>query len=73
MAALKLTAIDDDKPIRLTIEIPASLHRDLVAYGEAMGRAGDCGAVEPHKLVVPMLQRFIASDRGFARARRGRL
>lgn len=33
MARLKLGAIEDDKPIKLTIELPAALHRDLVAYG----------------------------------------
>jgi hypothetical protein len=29
MAKLKLGAIEDDKPVRVTIELPASLHRDL--------------------------------------------
>ena len=27
-------------------------------------------AVDPARLIVPMLQRFIATDRGFAKARR---
>lgn len=72
MATLKLTAIDDDKPVRISVDLPAGLHRDLTVYGEAMGSAAGGGAVEPHKLIVPMLQRFIASDRGFASVRRGR-
>ncbi|URW75864.1 DUF2274 domain-containing protein [Sphingomonas donggukensis] len=72
MATLKLSAIDDDKPVRITVDLPAGLHRDLVAYGEAMGRAAEGGSVAPQKLIVPMLQRFIASDRGFASARRDR-
>ena len=38
MAKLKLGAIADDKPVKLTIELPAALHRDLVAYAEALGR-----------------------------------
>lgn len=71
MAALKLTSIDDDKPVRVTVDLPASLHRDLVAYGAAMERSAG-SAVEPQKLIVPMLQRFIASDRGFASIRRRR-
>ncbi len=33
MAKLKLGAIDDDKPVKLTVELPAAIHRDLVAYG----------------------------------------
>jgi hypothetical protein len=69
MAKLKLGAILDDKPVRLTVDIPASLHRDLVAYADALAR--ETGQqVEPTKLVAPMLERFLASDRGFKSARR---
>jgi hypothetical protein len=32
MAKLKLGAIADEKPVKLTIELPATVHRDLVAY-----------------------------------------
>lgn len=67
---LKLGAIDDDKPVKLTIELPATLHRDLVAYGEVLGRVTSQPATEPVKLIGPMLARFMASDRGFAKARR---
>ena len=38
MAKLKLGAIEDDKPVKLTIELPAALHRDLVAYAQALAR-----------------------------------
>ena len=31
MAKLKLGAIPDDKPVKLTIELPAAVHRDLIA------------------------------------------
>jgi hypothetical protein len=34
MARLKLGAIEDDKPVKLTVELPAALHRDLVAYAD---------------------------------------
>ena len=37
MAQLKLGAITDDKPIKLTVELPAAIHRDLVAYADALG------------------------------------
>ncbi|MDZ4054249.1 MAG: DUF2274 domain-containing protein [Phenylobacterium sp.] len=69
MAALKLGAIIDDRPVRLTIELPATVHRDLAAYAEVLARETGT-ATEPAKLVAPMLARFIASDRGFAKARR---
>jgi hypothetical protein len=32
---LKLSAIPDDKPVKLALELPAAVHRDLVAYAEA--------------------------------------
>ena len=37
MAKLKLTAVPDDRPVKLTIELPAAVHRDLVAYAEVLG------------------------------------
>jgi hypothetical protein len=70
MSKLKLGIIEDDKPVKLTIELPAALHRDLVAYGEALGRQSGQPAVEPARLVGPMIARFIATDRGFSKARR---
>jgi len=70
VAKLKLGAIADDKPVKLTIELPAVLHRDLVAYGQALARETGQGVVEPAKLVGPMLARFMATDRAFAKLRR---
>ena len=69
MAKLKLGALPDHKPVKLQVELPAQVHRDLVAYAEILGR--DTGqALEPAKLVGPMLARFMATDREFAKARR---
>lgn len=70
MAKLKLHTFWDDKPVRLSVELPAAVHRDLVAYGEAIGRENGEGAVQPAKLIGPMLARFMATDRAFAKARR---
>lgn len=70
MTKLKLGPIIDDKPVKVTIELPAPLHRDLVAYAAALGREQGQTIGDPTKLIVPMLERFIATDRGFARARR---
>ena len=66
---LKLTAVPDDKPVRVTIELPAAVHRDLVAYAEVMARHSG-QKTEPTKLIVAMLARFMSTDRVFARARR---
>ncbi len=69
MSKLKLGAIADDKPVRVTHDLPPAVHRDLVAYAEALAR--ETGAVvEPVKLIAPMLERFMATDRAFSKARR---
>lgn len=69
MAKLKLTAVPDDRPVKLSIELPAPVHRDLVAYAEVLARQTG-QKIEPAKLIVPMLARFMATDRAFLRARR---
>lgn len=70
MAKLKLGAIPDDKPVKLSVELPAAVHRDLLAYAEAIG--GETGRViaDPSRIVAPMLARFMATDRAFRKARR---
>ncbi|MFJ1310894.1 DUF2274 domain-containing protein [Agrobacterium pusense] len=68
MAKLKLGPIADHKPVKVTVELPAPLHRSLTAYAEILGREAGQPPVDPVKLIVPMLERFIATDRGFAKA-----
>lgn len=70
MSKLKLGPLPDDKPVKVTVELPASVHRDLVAYAEVLGRETGQAAADPVRLIVPMLERFMATDRGFAKARR---
>ncbi len=69
MAKLKLGPLPDDKPVKVTVELPAPLHRDLAAYAEVPARESG-QPTDPVRLIVPMLERFIASDRGFTKARR---
>ena len=69
MAKLKLGPIADEKPVRLAVELPAAVHRDLLVYAEVL--AGETGqAVDGARVIAPMLARFMATDRGFAKARR---
>ena len=71
MTKLKLGPLVDDRPVKLSIELPASVHRDLVAYAEQLARTtGTAEPIEPVKLIAPMLERFMATDRVFAKARR---
>jgi hypothetical protein len=69
MEKLKRSGVPDDKPVKLTVELPAAIHRDLMAYAEVLGRTSG-QAVEPAKLIAPMLARFMSTDRAFLRARR---
>ena len=70
MAKLKLGAITDYKSVRLTVELPAAVHRDLLAYAKILGRESSQSISDPAKLIAPMLARFMATDRAFAKARR---
>jgi hypothetical protein len=70
MTKLKLGAIEDDKPVKLTVELPAQVHRDLLAYAQVLGRETGKTAIEPARLIPPMLMRFMATDRAFAKARK---
>ena len=72
MTKLKLGPIEDDKPVKISLDLPAALHRDLVAYGQALGRETGGDAIEPVRLIAPMLERFMATDRAFSRRRRTR-
>ena len=71
MAKLKLGAIADDKPVKLTVELPADVHRNLAAYTDVLARETGQSISDPAKLVAPMLARFMATDRAFAKTRKG--
>ncbi|MDR3534800.1 MAG: DUF2274 domain-containing protein [Rhodopila sp.] len=70
MTKLKLGPLPDDKPVKVAIALPASLYRDLQAYADLIGKENSQAAPDPAKLIVPMIQRFIVTDRVFAKARR---
>jgi hypothetical protein len=70
VSKLKIGTVLDDRPVKLAIELPAHVNRDLIAYAEVLGR--ETGqTIEPAKL-IPMLARFMSTDRAFARSRRAK-
>jgi hypothetical protein len=71
MTKLKLSAIPDDRPVKVTVEFPGAVHRDLVAYAEVFAQEHG-QKIEPAKLVPSMLARFMSTDRAFVRARRAK-
>lgn len=70
MTRLKLADLADEKPIRLTVEVSARLHRELVAYAAVLNGGDAKGAPTPERLIPPMIERFIATDRSYAKSRR---
>ncbi|BBB14000.1 DUF2274 domain-containing protein [Sphingopyxis sp. FD7] len=70
MTRLKLADLADEKPVRLTIEVSARLHRELLAYATVLNGGDTKGAPAPERLIPPMIDRFIATDRSFTKSRR---
>jgi hypothetical protein len=71
MAKLKLGALEDDKPVKVTVELPAAVHRELIAYADTLAHETGRPVSDPVKLIPLMVQRFMLTDRGFAKMRRG--
>ncbi len=69
-AKLKLSSVPNNKPVKLSVELPPDVHRDLLDYAAVMARETEQAAPEPAKLIAPMLQRFMATDRAFTKARK---
>jgi len=70
MTRLKLADLADEKPVRLTVEVSARLHRELLAYATVLNGGDAKGAPAPERLIPPMIERFIAADRSYAKSRR---
>lgn len=70
MTRLKLEDLTDEKPVRLTVEMSARLHRELLAYATALNGGDPKGAPTPERLIPPMIERFIATDRSYTKLRR---
>jgi hypothetical protein len=70
MVKLKLGTLPDDKPVKISLELPATVHRDLFAYAEVLARETGQPIADPSKLIAPMVAKFMATDRVFAKARR---
>lgn len=70
MTKLKIATLPDERPVKVSIELPASVYRDLLAYAKAVASESGQPINDPGKLIAPMLARFMAADRGFARLRR---
>lgn len=74
MTRLRLGPIEDEKPVKLTLELPGEIFRMLTDYAQAHARAHGLQApLPPERLIAPMIERFMVTDRGFSRARKRQL
>lgn len=71
MPELRLSKLPDRTPVKITITVSPDLNRSLHAYGELYRET--YGAAEAVPELIPyMLETFLESDRGFAKARKGK-
>jgi hypothetical protein len=69
MPKLKLRHVETDKAVRVSIKLLPTLHRNLLAYAEALAAATHQEVLKPDKLIPAMVEQFMATDRGFAKVR----
>jgi len=70
MPKLKLGPLLDDKPVKITTDLPAEVHRDLIAYAEALATETGQPIGDATRLIPVMVERFMASDRAFTKSSR---
>lgn len=68
MTKLRLGPLADERAVKITVELPARLHRDLIAYGEQLALETGTAAPGPARLIPPMVSQFISADRAFAKS-----
>jgi hypothetical protein len=55
----------DDKPVKITVEFPTSVHRDLISYAEALARLSGRSIRDSANLIAPMVARFYGNGPRF--------
>lgn len=71
MSKLRLGPLIDEKPVKLSIDVPGPLIRELTDYARVHAAAnGLTEPLPPERLIVPMVERFMAGDREFSKMRR---
>jgi hypothetical protein len=72
MNKLRLGPILDEKPVKITIELPAPLHHSLVKYAQILAHETGSATIDPSRLVAPMLDRFMKGDKAFLKTMKQR-
>lgn len=73
MDKLRITAIPDNRPVRMTVAFPAEIFRDLALYHQFLveEHGSDASVGKNAARLVPlMVARFIERDRAFLKKRK---
>jgi len=71
MTKLRLGPVAEEKPVKVTLELPGRLMRDIIDYARVHARLNALDAPLPPERILPaMIDRFIAGDREFSKLRR---
>jgi len=71
MSKLRLGPVVEDRSVKLSVEVPGALMRELSDYAAVHARLnGLSEPIPPEKLIPPIVERFIAGDREFSKQRR---
>lgn len=71
MSRLRLGAVTEEKPVKLTVEISGAVMRDLVDYSRVHAAANNLAeSVAPERLIPAMIENFMSGDREFRKLRR---
>jgi hypothetical protein len=69
MTKIQLAKLVYEKPVRMVINLPADLHKELVAYGVIVAEGSEYESIEPTMLIVPMIECFLSGDKTFKKIR----
>jgi len=71
MTKLRLGPIVEEKSVKLGVELTGTLMRDLSDYARVHAKANNLAEpLPPERLIAPMVEHFMASDREFRKQRR---
>lgn len=71
MGKLRLGPVIEDRPVKVTVELSGAVMRDLTDYARVHARLnGLAESLPPERLIAPMIERFMISDREFTKRRR---
>lgn len=71
MNRLRLGPVTEDGSVKVTVELSAAVMRDLTDYARVHAHLnGLAEPLAPERLIAPMVGRFMATDREFAKQRR---